>query len=83
MLAESKHERGDNMTDSQKFKDYMRDHGYTVKTLAEKIGISHEALYQKIANERSFKASEIMLISEILEMSTADRDEIFFAKEVC
>ena len=71
------------MTDSQKFKDYMREHGYTVKTLAEQIGISHEALYQKIANERSFKATEIMRISEVFGMSTAERDEIFFAKEVC
>ena len=71
------------MTASQKFKDYMREHGYTVKTLAEQIGISHESLYQKIGNERAFKATEIMRISEILGMSTADRDEIFFATDVC
>lgn len=71
------------MTDSQKFKCFMRERGYTVKTLAKKIGISHEALYQKIANYRSFKASEIMSISEALGMSVADRDSIFFAKDVC
>ena len=71
------------MTDSQKFKDYMKERGYTVKTLAEQVGISHESLYQKIGNERAFKATEIMRISEILGMSTSDRDEIFFAKEVC
>ena len=71
------------MTDSQKFKDYMKERGYSVKTLAEQIGISHESLYQKIGNERAFKATEIMRISEILGMSTSDRDEIFFAKEVC
>ena len=70
------------MTDSQKFKEYIRKCGYTVKSLAEKIGISHEALYQKIANERPFKASEIMNISEVLGMSVADRDLIFFAKDV-
>ena len=71
------------MTDSQKFKDYMKERGYTVKTLAEQVGISHESLYQKIGNERAFKATEIMRISEILGMSTSDRDEIFFATEVC
>ena len=70
------------MTDSQKFKDYMKERGYTVKTLAEQVGISHESLYQKIGNERAFKATEIMRISEILGMSTSDRDEIFFATEV-
>ena len=71
------------MTDSKKFKDYMKERGYTVKTLAEQVGISHESLYQKIGNERAFKATEIMRISEILGMSTADRDEIFFATDVC
>lgn len=71
------------MTASQKFKDYMKARGYTVKTLAEQVGMSHESLYQKIGNERAFKATEIMRISEILGMSTADRDEIFFATNVC
>ena len=71
------------MTDSKKFKDYMKERGYTVKTLAERVGISHESLYQKIGNERAFKATEIMRISEILGMSTSDRDEIFFATDVC
>ena len=71
------------MTDSQKFKDYMKERGYSVKTLAEQIGISHESLYQKIGNERAFKATEIMRISEILGMSTSDRDEIFSATDVC
>ena len=71
------------MTDSKKFKDYMKERGYTVKTLAEQVGISHESLYQKIGNERAFKATEIMRISEILGMSTSDRDEIFFATDVC
>lgn len=76
-------EGGEIMTDSEKFKCCMREHGYTVKTLAEKIGISHEALYQKIANERSFKASEIMAISDAMGMTVADRDSIFFARNVC
>ena len=71
------------MTATQKFKDYMKERGYSVKTLAEQVGISHESLYQKIGNERAFKATEIMRISEILGMSTADRDEIFFATDVC
>ena len=83
MLTESKQKEVNEMTDSQKFKDYMKERGYTVKTLAEQVGISHESLYQKIGNERAFKATEIMRISEILGMSTSDRDEIFFATDVC
>ena len=84
MLTESKQKKEvKEMTDSKKFKDYMKERGYTVKTLAEQVGISHESLYQKIGNERAFKATEIMRISEILGMSTSDRDEIFFAADVC
>lgn len=70
------------MTDSKKLKEFISEHGFNVKSLAEKIGISHEALYQKIANERPFKASEIMSISEIMELTSEERDAIFFAKAV-
>lgn len=71
------------MTNSEMLRNIMRAHGYSVKTLAKKIGISHEALYQKIANERGFKAAEIMSISDALDMTSTDRDLIFFANNVC
>ena len=64
-------------------KDEIEYRGISQRKLAEQIGISHESLYQKIGNERAFKATEIMRISEILGMSTSDRDEIFFATDVC
>lgn len=83
LLTESKQKGGETMTNSEMLKKIMREHGYSVKTLAKKIGISHEALYQKIANEHAFKASEIMSISDVLGMTAADRDNIFFAVDVC
>lgn len=70
------------MTDSKKIKEYIAKCGFNVKSLAEKIGISHEALYQKIANERPFKASEIMSISDAMDLTSDERDAIFFAANV-
>ena len=54
--------------------------GYTVRRLASAVGISHEAMYQKINNERGFKASEIMNIAEVLGLSRSERDSIFFCR---
>lgn len=71
------------MTDTQRLKEYIRNCGFSVKSLAKRIGISHEALYQKIANERPFKASEIMDISDLLNLSLEEKNDIFFARNVC
>lgn len=71
------------MTDTQRLKEHIRNCGFSVKSLAKRIGISHEALYQKIANERPFKASEIMDISDLLNLSLEEKNAIFFARKVC
>lgn len=44
------------MTDTNKLRQFMEARGYTVRRLASAVGISHEAMYQKINNERGFKA---------------------------
>lgn len=52
------------------------------KELAEHIGISHQALYNKLNNVAEFKASEIFKISELLNLSGSERESIFFAHQV-
>ncbi|MFR7564442.1 MAG: helix-turn-helix domain-containing protein [Oscillospiraceae bacterium] len=68
------------MTDTNKLRQFMEARGYTVRRLASAVGISHEAMYQKINNERGFKASEIMNIAEVLGLSRSERDSIFFCR---
>lgn len=70
------------MVDIQLLKNTIRDQGITIVSISEKIGITREGLYKKLAGEAEFKASEIEKISAALRLSKDERDAIFFAKEV-
>lgn len=67
------------MTNAELLRKKMEEKGITFTFLALKIGITREALYNKLNNETEFKASEITVISNVLQLSGAERDSIFFA----
>lgn len=46
--------------------------------ISEKMGVSRESLNLKLAGKRRFKASEADHISDILELTTCERNQIFF-----
>lgn len=50
--------------------------------IAQKLGISAMGLYKKINNVTEFKASEIAILQDYLQLSKSERDEIFFAHNV-
>ena len=50
--------------------------------LAKMLGITREALYNKIRNETEFKASEISRVAKVLNLTQREINEIFFAKSV-
>ncbi len=54
----------------------------TKKELAHQIGISTQALYNKLNNSAEFKASEIAKTCDLLNLDRKDRDKIFFAQNV-
>lgn len=66
------------MTDSEKLKAKIRDSGYRIRFLAEQLGISYQALYNKVDNKTQFLASEIMRFSDLLNLTPEERDDIFF-----
>ena len=57
----------------------IRDSGMTIVAIANKSGILRETLYNRLSGKTEFKVSEIMRISQILNLSEIDRDKIFFA----
>lgn len=67
------------MTDTLAFKAYLIHRGYTVKSLADALGIATCSLSYKMNNKREFKPSEIVAIKKILNMTSEERDAIFFA----
>ena len=66
------------MTNTEMFRKRVEECGVTYTFIASKIGITREALYKKINNETEFKASEITVCTQILQLNSAERDKIFF-----
>jgi plasmid maintenance system antidote protein VapI len=59
----------------------MKRKGLNYTKLAEILGISYGTLWNKINQKTEFTSDEIQKLSEILDLSTEQRDQIFF-KEV-
>lgn len=69
-----------NSLNTEKLKDVIAQTGITMTALSGRIGISREALYNKVERKTEFTASEIMKLSEALHLSTDCRDDIFFGQ---
>ena len=57
----------------------IEDIGLPVSAIADKIGVSPRSLKRKLRGESDFKGSEMTRISEILQLTSEERDSIFFA----
>lgn len=70
------------MTDTVALKDAIKNSGMSVTYIANILGITRGALYKKLDNITEFKASEIVLLKNILNLSDKERDDIFFNAKV-
>ena len=69
------------MVDLELLNEKIRDSGMTIVAIAEKSSILRETLYNKLNGSVEFKASEILRLSNVLRLTSRDRDAIFFAEE--
>ena len=65
------------MPDIKMLKDKITDSGMTVKAVAEKSGILRETLYNRLKGVGEFTTSEIVSLSNVLNLSQTERDDIF------
>lgn len=56
--------------------------GIRLNAVAAKIGITRQGLYNKLSGCTEFKSSEIRALSEMLNLSSDDRELIFFSDYV-
>lgn len=71
------------MTDTELLKKAIRDSGIKVIRLMEASNIKAYATFRsKMNNQSEFTASEIKAICAALKFTAADRDRVFFAKDV-
>ncbi|MBS6715405.1 MAG: helix-turn-helix transcriptional regulator [Dialister sp.] len=56
--------------------------GITNRKLAEHLGLSEQAFYNKIQGDTEFKGSEIKRLAKVLNLSMKDVNTIFFDRDV-
>lgn len=69
-----------NLTSTNKVKAKMLELGITQTYIADSLGISYQALSNKLHNKTEFKASEIKKMCSILDI--ADKDAYFFCENI-
>lgn len=70
------------MTDTLYLKSILVRRGVTFEYVSEQMGLSKTSLSYKINNKRQFTATEIVKLSNILNLTANERDEIFFGENV-
>lgn len=71
------------MANTEALEKKIRDQGIKKVFLAEKLGITSFGLSKKINNINEFKASEIQMLCELLNItSLKEKESIFFDSKV-
>jgi ferritin-like metal-binding protein YciE len=69
------------MTNTEMLQRVIDDSGLKRNAILEMMGFkAYSTLREKIENRREFTASEIIKLSEILNLTNDQREAIFFAK---
>lgn len=69
------------MTNEKMLREKIADSGYKMVYLAARVGITYQALLNKITNKSEFTSSEILTLSRVLELTSREREAIFFGVE--
>lgn len=55
------------------------ENGFTMKDIAERLGINQATLYRKMNSETDFTRNEISMLKDCLHFSLDEMNDIFFA----
>jgi hypothetical protein len=70
------------MTNSNLLKEKIEESGYKLTFIAKKLDISYQGFLNKMNNETEFKATEIKILCDLLNIETEEMYKIFFGYEV-
>lgn len=70
------------MVDKQKLNQAVDKSGLKRKAIAQRLGLSDHALFNKINGISSFKVSEVLILEEVLNLSENETRSIFFNRDV-
>lgn len=70
------------MTDTEKLRNVIKKKGFKLGYLAKQLGLSAYGLALKINNVHEFTSSEIVLLCDLLDISSLrEKESIFFKKK--
>lgn len=70
------------MTNTSLLRKKIDESGYKLRFVASKLGITYQGFLKKINNETEFKASEMQILRELLNLTDAEFEQIFFTLNV-
>lgn len=70
------------LTDEKLLGDAIEKSGLKITYIAQALNLSREGFYKKINNQTEFKASEILKLQKLLNLTNKRREEIFFNTKV-
>ncbi len=70
------------MTNTNLLRKKIDESGYKLRFIASKLGITYQGFLKKINNETEFKASEMQILRELLNLMDAEFEQIFFTLNV-
>ena len=70
------------MTNTAKLKGAITAAGFTQDDVAKRLNISATAFNNKVTGKSEFKASEIIALKRLLNLTWDEVEEIFFAEKV-
>ncbi len=62
----------------KKLSNKIAQKGVKLTVVAESLGITTQALHNKLSGKSEFRHSETVLLCELLNIDSAERDDIFF-----
>ncbi len=65
------------MTDTELLRKKIKQSGYKIQFIAKKLGISYQGLLNKINNKSEFRAKEIQILHDLLNLTEDERVAIF------
>ena len=68
------------MTNTEQLRKSIKDSGIKISAIMESLGIkSYTTMREKINDSSEFTAKEIQILCSLLNLTTKEREEIFFA----
>lgn len=69
------------MTDTDMLREVISKNRWSITALSKELGISRQSFYNKMNGDAEFLASEIVHLSNLLELNNSQRNRIFLCDQ--